>query len=98
MRWHFGFLPLFQCTRTTGPVAPLEVLEPLSVHGVEEQERDLTHTLAKVVNVAISSFPLCRTGAVMTLQIGSLDGVGHDLAGPAHRGSTPSRCPGLTVH
>ena len=76
-------------------IAPLEVLEPLSVGGVEEHERSLTHTVAKVVKVAISSFPPCRTGAVMTLQIGSL---GHDLASPAHRGSTSSRCPCCRDH
>ena len=35
--------------------------------------------MAKVVKVAIRSFSLYRTGAVMALQGGGRDGVGHDL-------------------
>ena len=46
VRWH---LSLFPCTRTTGDVAPREILESLSADGVEVKECGLTHTVAKVV-------------------------------------------------
>ena len=79
MRWALWLpviVPVYTHHWSIVDIAPLEVLEPLSADGVEEQERGLTHTVAMVVKVAISYFPLCRTGVVMTLQIGSLDGVG----------------------
>ena len=44
-------------------VAPLEVLESFSADGVEEQERGLTHEVAKVVKVAKVLF--LSTGLVL---------------------------------
>ena len=63
--WVPVLVPVYTGHWSIVDIAPLEVL---TADGVEEQERGLTHTVAMVVKVAISSFHV-----VMILQIGSLD-------------------------
>ena len=61
-------------------VTLLNVLEPLDADVVEEQEGTLANTLALVVELAIRSLPLFRTGAVVALQGTGLIAVSHDLS------------------
>ena len=48
-------------------VTLLDVLEPLEVNVVEEQEGMLAYTLAMVEELTVCCLPLFRTGAVVAL-------------------------------